>query len=192
MIGIIDFGSSKMPDILKSVETAGYSGKVVKMRNAKFAIRKNSGQEMQNFQKLILSGAPILLSQIEDTQPYIDFANEVLELNIPVLGICFGHQIIGMAHGSTCYMGEEDRAGQIITKIQDDPIFEGLNADFEMRQDHCEYINLPEGFIHLGKSRITENEVMKHPVKPIYGCQFHPEVSGENGQRFIENFLRIC
>ena len=191
MIGIIDFGSSKVPDILKSVETAGYSGKVVEVRNAKFAIRQSSAQELQNFEKLILSGAPILLSQIEDAQTYVDFAQEVLELDIPILGICFGHQIIGMAHGSNCFMGEEDRAGQMISKTQDDSIFEGLDDDFEMQQDHCEYINLPPDLIHLGKSKITENEVMKHSKKSIYGCQFHPEVSGENGQRFIENFLNM-
>lgn len=184
MIGIIDFGSSKVPDILKSVVELGYEGEVC-VHSHKLEVQ--SGK----WDKLIFSGAPILLSQIEDSQQYIDFAKEVLELNIPVLGICFGHQIIGLAHGTECFMGEENRAAQIIYQKKADPIFQDLEVSFEMQQDHCEYIDLPKKFVHLGCSKVTQNEVMKHSSKPIYGCQFHPEVSRQNGMKFIENFLRI-
>lgn len=184
MIAIIDFGSSKVLEILNCVEQLGFEGEIHSY---------NSKLKIQNYEcdKVIFSGAPILLSQIEDSSGYVGFAKEVLDLDIPVLGICFGHQIIGMAHGAVCEMGQEDRAGQEINQLKKDPIFDGLTSSFEMQQDHCEYINVPEGFLHLADSEMTKNEVMKHESKPIYGCQFHPEVSGENGLRFIGNFLKI-
>lgn len=183
MIGIIDVGSQKMPDIFNAVKKSGREGEIFPFLETDFSNK--------NWEKAIISGAPILLSQIDDTTLYVQQAKALLNLEIPLLGVCFGHQIIGIAHGASCFMGEEDRANQVITKVQDDPIFEGLDSEFEMSQDHCEYINLPEGFIHLGKSQVTEIEAMKHHSKPIYGCQFHPEVSGSNGLQFLKNFLKI-
>ena len=183
MIGIIDSGSQKTPDILDCVEKLGFQGEVVPLANLENGIG--------NWEKVIISGAPILLSQIEDPTEYIEKARTILNLEIPVLGICFGHQIIGMHYGAQCKMGEEDRADQLIHQIVEDSIFSGLEQSFVMMQDHCEYINVPDSFIHLGRSAVTEVEVMKHQSKPIYGCQFHPEVSGKTGLQFISNFLKI-
>ncbi|MEZ4936427.1 MAG: gamma-glutamyl-gamma-aminobutyrate hydrolase family protein [Crocinitomicaceae bacterium] len=188
MIAIVNFGSSKVPDILTCVESLGYSGKVL---DYSLQSKGDSLLSARKWDKVILSGAPILLSQLKDYSEYIDFTTEVLALDIPILGICFGHQIIGLTHGAICKMGEEDRSGQMIEQLTQDPIFDGLEEVFEMQQDHCEFIELPNQFLHLAQSQITYNEVMKHPTKPIYGCQFHPEVSGPKGLQFLKNFLEI-
>jgi len=183
MILIVDCGSVKTPEILKIVEKFGFQGEIVALEKIK--------DSNKSWEKVIISGAPILLSQIEDTSEYIKKAQFLLDLKIPILGICFGHQIIGMAYGASVFMGKEDRAGQNINSSKEDWITKGLNEVFEMQEDHCEYIDLPAEFELLASSNITQVELMKHQSKAIYGCQFHPEVSGEVGSRFIQNFLSI-
>lgn len=183
MILIVDCGSQKISDILSCVENSGKSGKIVPLKN----IENIEG----SWDAVIISGAPILLSQITETSSYVKQAHFLLDLNIPILGICFGHQIIGMAFGADVFMGDEDRADQTITSVKKDVIHKDLNDVFEMQQDHCEQITLPAGFDLLASSKISKVEVMKHQRLPVYGCQFHPEVSGENGQQFIQNFLSI-
>lgn len=195
MILIVDCGSQKTPDILKCVQKYGHEGQVISLDSfSNSFIQSNSDFEpisVRSFEKVIISGAPILLSQIENPSHYIEQAKAIIALDIPILGICFGHQIVGMAYGTKVFMGAEDRMDQNIQQVVSDPIFEGLSPVFSMREDHCEYIQLPEEFILLASSEITQNEVMKHASKTIYGCQFHPEVSGEIGQTFIQNFLEL-
>jgi GMP synthase-like glutamine amidotransferase len=58
-----------------------------------------------------------------------------------------------------------------------------------MVQDHTEGISLPSSFIHLAWSKDYAVEGMRHPHLPLWGVQFHPEVSDENGKKLIANFL---
>ncbi len=120
----------------------------------------------------------------------------LMNFNVPVLGICLGHEIIAVSH-----MGRIKRLSSIqnkkvkitITKL-DDPIFKGLNKSevyFKRKHYYC-VSKLPPEFLVLGKSEICDDEIIKHKDKPIYGFQSHPEVSGEDGLLIMKNFLRIC
>lgn len=120
----------------------------------------------------------------------------LMNFEVPVLGICLGHEIIAVANmGKIKKLSEPQRKKEkiIITK-SDDPIFKGLNkSELYFARRHRYYVDkLPENFITIGESNICKNEIIRHQEKPIYGFQTHLEVSGEDGILIVENFLKIC
>lgn len=182
MIAIIDCGSSKTPLIAEQIQEY-IDIEVIPMLD--FCHEKS-----KHFAGYILSGAPILLTDLDPT-PFLEkFAWLSSEIK-PILGICFGHQILGLLHGAKIAKMKEDRAFQEIEIIYDDPLFSRLPAVFDMQEDHCEHISIPKDFLHLACSDVCINEAMKHKLKPYYGVQFHPEVSGNYGNILLENFVNI-
>jgi len=111
---------------------------------------------------------------------------------LPVLGICFGHQLIGLLFGASASRMREDRDWQTVEAFEDCILFNRLPDEVEMMEDHCETISIPPGFQHIASSDACINEVMQHKTREIYGVQFHPEVSGNHGNIMIENFVKIC
>ncbi len=182
MILLIDFGSSKAPlieDVLRkfsAVERIGYYDFDEKTLN--------------KYSAVVLSGAPILLSQIDYSQYITDF-QWILTYNKPLLGICFGHQLLGLLHGAGVSMQREDRDLQWIEVIAHNPLFDDLENPIQMQEDHCESISIPPGFELSATSDYTVNEAMHHKSKPFFGVQFHPEVSGKAGELLLENFCNL-
>jgi GMP synthase (glutamine-hydrolysing) len=107
------------------------------------------------------------------------------------LGICFGHQILGMVYGASIARQKEDRSWQEIEIIQDSELFENFGKTVLMVEDHCESISVPPHFNLLASSDACVNEAMQHQEKKMFGVQFHPEVSGDNGEKIITNFIDI-
>ena len=184
MIYIINFGSRKTPYISQMVSSLGYESKVFKWD-------ETDGTDLEEADGLILSGSPTFLTEVSHV-PYHERYGFIRETVKPVLGICFGHQVIGILHGAQIYRGEQVERTMDIKLLKEDPIFKGLSNPTVMAEDHTEGIDVPEGFIHLASSSLYPNEGMKHRTKNIYSVQFHPEVSGENGKVFIGNFLKMC
>ena len=139
---------------------------------------------------IVLSGSPAYLTEI-DHGPFQEHCGFLKETIVPVLGICFGHQIIGILHGATIYRGPEVRGNNTINLQCADPLFKGFGKEITMTEDHTEGITLPDGFIHLASSQSYLNEGMKHMTKPIWSIQFHPEVSGETGLMVFRNFCSL-
>ena len=73
-----------------------------------------------------------------------------------------------------------------------DDLFQDIENHSLFQEEHSESITLPEEFLLLAKSKTCDNEVMKHKTKSIYGTQFHPEVSDNNGKILFRNFLKLC
>lgn len=183
MILIIDCGSTKTPEI----------GLMLKKLNADFrvlTINKFDLSDTEDADATIISGAPILLTEV-DTGPYLKKFEFLSQTNKPVLGICFGHQVLGMVHGSKVKRCEEDRKTTAIS-LMDSELFYGLDNVATFAEDHCECIELPDSFVLTGFSAICDVEAMQHTTKKLFGVQFHPEVSGNNGLTLFKNFLNIC
>lgn len=180
---IIDFGSTKVPDIKAMIESCAAGADVCAWNAIPTALSSYHG--------IVLSGAPILLTQV-DASPYVTVIEKLLHANIPILGICFGHQLIGLHFGARVELCQPDRDLQTIHLQGMDLLFEQFGIWESFMEDHTESITLPPTFICLGRSSVCEVEAMRHPTLPVYGVQFHPEVSGENGRKVFMNFIKIC
>jgi len=137
---------------------------------------------------LILGGGP----SIERAGYSLDY---VKEFDCPILGICLGHQIIAKAYnGEIGAAGIESYAKIKINILDEDDILKGLGTGLDVWASHKDEVcKAPENFDVIATSSICGVEAMKHPTKPIYGIQFHPEVHHtENGGVIFENFYEVC
>ncbi|MES2589254.1 MAG: gamma-glutamyl-gamma-aminobutyrate hydrolase family protein [Bacteroidota bacterium] len=147
--------------------------------------------DLNSFDGIIISGAPILITEV-DTEKYLSTFSWIKNHEKPILGICFGHQMIGLLHGAFASRQKEDRDWQTIEQCNESTLFDKLANEFEMMEDHCECISIPSHFNLIASSDACVNEAMQHETKQIFGVQFHPEVSGNHGYLLLENFVNIC
>ena len=183
MITILNCGSNKTPMIGMCIPK-GVEHQILDFLDFK----SNSNQ---NIKGIIISGAPILITE-QDIHPYLSQFNYLLTLNVPVLGICFGHQLMGLYFGSEGKKMAEDRVMNEITIELNNPLFKNLSKIILGQEDHCEWISLPQNFQRIGTSKTCENEAMMNEKKRLFGIQFHAEVSGRTGEIIFENFVNYC
>ncbi len=143
---------------------------------------------------IILSGGPA--SVYDKGAPTL--SKEIFDLEIPILGICYGMQLIAHLLGGSVEHSEKREYGPaelIITDNSD--LFYELNTSKKYRvwMSHGDRVEkLPPGFISIAQSENSPYAAIKHKEKPIFGVQFHPEViHTEIGKKILENFvLRIA
>lgn len=134
----------------------------------------------------ILSASPMGDDIVDKYQKYYQWVNTI---NIPIFGICAGHQIIGQLFGAQLLRSVEAENGYYDVFINaEHPIFSGYNEKFVVREQHFDSITLPNDFFWLAYSAICKVQVMKHRRRPIYTVQFHAELSNE---QMIINFLNL-
>ncbi|MBP2030108.1 GMP synthase (glutamine-hydrolyzing) [Methanohalophilus levihalophilus] len=137
---------------------------------------------------LVLSGGP--------SMERVGFCGDyVKEIDLPILGICLGHQLIALTFGGETGSGEYGGYADVdIEILEEDDILKGLGPKITTWASHADEVTvMPEEFIHLARSEICEVEAMKHPKKPIYGVQWHPEVAHtESGEALFMNFFEVC
>ena len=115
-------------------------------------------------------------------------------LNAPLLGICFGHQLIAHALGGKVEKGKSAEYGIAKITIDDaDGIFAGVPREINAWVSHFDEVKkIPEGFVSLAHSQTCAHEAMRHKTKKIFGVQFHPEVwHTEHGEEILRNFLGV-
>ena len=144
---------------------------------------------------LMLTGSNFMLSKPDTRLVFRQEMDLVRQVNLPVFGICFGHQLIGAAYGSRVTdLGQTVKAFKEIKIIVDDPIFEGLPESIIVPESHRQAIDsIPDGFRHLAESSTSRVEAIAHASRPVYGVQFHPERSDErhpHGRAIIQNFVK--
>ncbi|WP_448589440.1 glutamine-hydrolyzing GMP synthase [Thermodesulfobium sp.] len=153
-----------------------------------------SAQELKklNPKGIILSGGPS--SVYDEDAPKID--PEILNIGIPILGICYGMQLISHQLGGQVEQGQKHEYGRTKIKFEaNNLLFKNVTNEINVWMSHGDEVKvLPEGFFSLA---VTENEKLASvysPERNIYAVQFHPEVAHtEQGQIIIRNFVfDIC
>ncbi len=178
---ILDFGSQYTQLIARRVRESHVYSEIVP-----FNIKPSEiGDDVI---ALILSGGP---GSVYDENPYLPDP-EIFELGKPILGICYGLQIITYLLGGEVAPATEKEYGfATLYKIADSPILKGLPESFRVWMSHGDKVlKIPGGFRVIGRTDNSEFAAVEDPVRKIYGLQFHPEVVHTDfGREIIKNFL---
>ncbi|MCX9084896.1 MAG: GMP synthase subunit A [Candidatus Methanoperedens sp.] len=137
---------------------------------------------------LILSGGPTL-ERAGNCSTY------VMEIDLPILGICLGHQVMARTYGGAVRTGSAGGYAAVSIEIlEENDILKGIGPVTKVWASHADEVSkLPSDFMKLARSNVCEVEAMKHRKKPLYGVQWHPEVSHtEKGNDLLMNFFRVC
>ena len=144
--------------------------------------------ERFNVKGLILSGGP--QSVYEKNAPKCD--PKILDLDVPILGLCYGHQLIAYIFGGEVELGKRREFG-LTYAIIDKPIgvLRGLDKREKVWMSHSDTVfALPPEFEALAHTENSPVAAFKHKEKPIYGLQWHPEVvHTKNGTKMLRNFV---
>ena len=114
------------------------------------------------------------------------------EIRLPLLGICYGHQMIAHVFGGEVKKGKSAEYGVGEIDIdEEDTLFKGVPKKLKAWVSHYDQVvKLPEGFTSTAHSNVCAIEAMTHNERPIYGIQFHPEVwHTEHGEQILKNFI---
>ena len=142
-------------------------------------------------QGIVISGGTQLFTDETLSGDLIRQFSFIDDLTVPTLGICLGHQAIGISHGVKAYRGPERRRSDAVTLVKDHMLVQGIPSKSPFVEDHCEGIPLPDDFTLIGFSDHYDVEIMACESKPLFGVQFHPEVSGEPGKQLFRNFVEM-
>lgn len=146
----------------------------------------------KNPRAIILTGGPASVHL--ENAPVCD--PRILQLNVPILGICYGMQLIAHTLGGQVRGGNYREYGRAqLTVTRDDLLFNGLPTDMQVWMSHGDSVfALPEGFVGTAATDNCQVAAMCHPEKGLYGVQFHPEVKHTvYGLDILKNFLyKVC
>lgn len=146
--------------------------------------------ELKGCKGIILSGGPY--SVLDRNRPAFDA--DVLRMGIPILGLCYGHQLIARELGGGVVRGGHREYGTARMKVlKRTGLLAGLGPEEEIWMSHGDGVQrLPEGFEVLGATDGGPVTAMGDEQRKIFGIQFHPEVTDTpNGMKILDNFLRI-
>ncbi len=180
---VLDFGSQYTRLIAKAIRELEVYSEV-----ASPAITAEEIQRRRP-RALVLSGGP--QSVYEDGSPQLD--PQIYELGIPILGICYGMQLLAHQLGGKVTRSQAEYGTSTIEITQDDPLFEGLQPKERVWMSHGDVITqVPRGFKVLAHSTEKLIAAVKNEKSSIYGIQFHPEVHHTpHGKTILKNWLRV-
>ncbi len=139
---------------------------------------------------IIFTGGPA--SVFEENAPTVEKA--MLEAGIPVLGICYGCQLMAHLSGGKVGVGPREYGKQIMT-VKASPLFKDIPVESQCWMSHTCYVEeVPTGFAVTATTATCPVAAMANPEKKLYGVQFHPEVMHTTfGSAVLKNFLyEIC
>ena len=186
---IIDFGSQFTQLIARRIREFGVFSEIVSHKKVK-------NKDIDNSVKgIILSGGPLNVYQINK----YSFDKRIIKNQVPVLGICFGHQILSKLNGGKVKQSKYREFGLANINKKRESI---LTKNFFNKKDinkvwmsHADEVSkLPKNFKVIASSQNSKFAIIENKKENFYGVQFHPEVTHtENGKKLINNFIfLIC
>lgn len=186
LVLIVDFGGQYGQLIARRVRECGVYCEIVPYT---YGVEKIKAR---NPKGIIFTGGPN--SVYGEDSPQID--KSIYELGVPVLGICYGEQLMAHTLGgkvSTAPNGEHGKTA--IELDSSSALFEDINSNEECWMTHVDYVEkAPEGFKVIGKTKDCPMAAIENTEKKLYGVQFHPEVEHTPfGKKLLSNFVHnIC
>ena len=186
LILILDFGGQYNQLIARRVRECNVYSEVVP-----FDISLEKIKE-KNPKGIIFTGGPA--SVYGEDSPKCD--KSIFELGIPILGICYGMQLMAYTLGGKVASANTREYGETNVNIDNtSSLFQGFGDKNIFLMSHTDYVEeVPEGFKRIAYTSVCPNAAMENPNKKLYGIQFHPEVNNSvNGTQVIKNFLyNVC
>ncbi|MCB1061982.1 MAG: glutamine-hydrolyzing GMP synthase [Verrucomicrobiae bacterium] len=180
-IAVIDFGSQYTQLIVRRIREFGYFSKLY---------QPSELRDTGNPPAVILSGGP--RSTLEPDAPDIDF-EYLRSLNVPVLGVCYGMQLLNTKFGGSVAPGHTREYGPAaLIPRNGGPLFEGVRDHSQIWMSHSDTCKMPEGSTILGEN-LDGIPVALQWADGFFGIQFHPEVSHtDEGKKILGNFLKLA
>lgn len=186
LILILDFGGQYNQLIARRVRECNVYSEVVPYDISIEKIKE------KNPKGIIFTGGPA--SVFGEDSPKC--ADGIFELGIPILGICYGMQLMTFTLGGNVAKATKREYGTTEVLIDNSSkLFEGFGSTNGFLMSHTDYVEtVPEGFKNIGSTSSCPNAAMENDSKKLYGIQFHPEVNNSiNGTQVIKNFLyNVC
>lgn len=185
-IVIIDFGSQTTQLIARRIREAGVFSEILPCTVTLDDIRQRQPRG------LVLSGGPASVHAPNSPRE----PEGIFELGVPVLGICYGLQLMAVHFGGKVDSSARREYGRAEIHVSSDhPLFQDLEKDQLVWMSHRDRVStMPEDFVSIASSSNSPIAVMAHREKSFVGVQFHPEVAHTpHGQLMLENFAyRVC
>jgi GMP synthase (glutamine-hydrolysing) len=183
---ILDFGSQYTQVIARRIRECQVYSEIARFNvtAAEVAEGKPNG--------IILSGGPA--SVYDERAPQIDA--EIFSLGIPLLGICYGMQLMAYHLGGQVEFSARREYGAGLLHVADESfLFEGIGPQIDIWSSHGDKLtSVPPGFRSIAKTENSDFAAIEDPERRLYGLQFHPEVAHTpRGKEILRNFLfHIC
>lgn len=180
---IFDFGSQYAHLIARRFRSLGYYSEI-KQPNCDI-------NEIKNVKGIVLSGGPS--SVYEKNAP--KFNSSILKLQIPILGLCYGHHLLLKEYGGKVEKAKIGEFGYtVLNKVEDSMLFKNVKFPTQVWMSHSdEVITLPEGFKIIGESKDCKIAATENLLLNRFTLQFHAEVKDTiYGDNFFDNFAKIC
>ena len=186
---IVDFGSQFTQLIARRIRELGVFSEIVSHKKIK------STNITKYTKGIILSGGPLNVYEIKK----YSFDKKIIEKGIPVLGICFGHQILSKLNGGRVKQSKHREFGLANIREKKDSLltknFFKSRKNSKVWMSHADQVSkMPKNFSVIASSNNSKFAIVENKKRNFYGVQFHPEVTHtENGKKLISNFIfLIC
>jgi GMP synthase (glutamine-hydrolysing) len=182
-IAVLDFGGQYTHLIANRIRRLGVYSEIVQS--------DAPASQFGRYKGIILSGGPH--SVLDTDRPGFDAG--VLGLGVPVLGLCYGHQLMAQSLGGKVVAGKYREYGIAqIDFVKQSPLLKGLSKREQIWMSHGDAVEtLPPGFNVLGSTSGCVAAAMGNETARMYGLQFHPEVTDTpHGMIILGNFIDLC
>ncbi|PIW32156.1 MAG: glutamine-hydrolyzing GMP synthase [Nitrosopumilales archaeon CG15_BIG_FIL_POST_REV_8_21_14_020_37_12] len=184
-IVVLDFGSQYSHLICRRIREFSVYAELVPYDISYEDLQKH------NPKGIIFSGGPSSVYNKDAPLP----ENKIFEMNLPLLGICYGHQLIVNKFGGKVKRANKEYGSSLLTIDNDEDLLSGVGDSVRAWMSHGdEAEEIPSGFKIIGHTKSAKAAAIASEEKSIYGIQFHPEVvHTEQGTEILKNFvLKVC